>query len=66
MGTAVETLVFFDIPANPTVDAKGSKSACVYTTGYKRVRIIVVHSVLAGGKSMPPFVIVKRKNYLKY
>jgi hypothetical protein len=34
MGNADETPVFFDTPANTTVDTKGSKSVLIKTTGH--------------------------------
>jgi hypothetical protein len=36
MGNADENPVFFDMPTNPPDDAKGSTSACVETTRYKK------------------------------
>jgi hypothetical protein len=42
MGNAEETPVFFDMPANTTVDTKGSKSVLVKTTGHEKLRITVI------------------------
>jgi hypothetical protein len=55
----------FDMPANTTVDAKGSKSVLVKTAGHKKLRITVMLSILAGGRKLSPFVILKRKNLPK-
>jgi hypothetical protein len=57
--------VFFDMPANTTVDTKGSKSVLVKTTGHEQLRITVMLSVLADGRKLTPFVILKRKNLPK-
>jgi hypothetical protein len=64
MGNADETPVFFDMPANTTVDTKGSKSVLVKTTGMKN-RITVMISVQADGRKLTPFVILRRKNLPK-
>jgi hypothetical protein len=50
MGNADETPVFFDMPANTTVDTKGSKSVLNKTTGHGKLRITVMLSVLADGR----------------
>jgi hypothetical protein len=65
MGNADETPVFFDMPANTTIDTKSSKSVLVKTTGLEKLRISVMLSVLADGRKLTPFVILKRKkNFL--
>jgi hypothetical protein len=56
---------FFDLPANTTVDTKGSKSVLVKTTRHEKLRITVMLSVLADGRKQSPFVILKRKNLPK-
>jgi hypothetical protein len=65
MGNADETPVFFDMPANTTVDAKGSKSVLVKTTGHEKLIVTVMFSVLADGRKLTPFVILRRKNLPK-
>jgi hypothetical protein len=65
MGNADETPMFFDMPANTTVDTKGSKSVLVKTTGHEKLRITVMLSVLADGRKLTPFVILRRKNLPK-
>jgi hypothetical protein len=42
MGNADETPVFFVMPANTTVDTKGSKSVLVKTIGHEKLRITVL------------------------
>jgi hypothetical protein len=53
------------MPANSTVDTKGSKSVFVKTTGHEKLRIAVMLSVVADGRKLTPFVILKRKNLPK-
>jgi hypothetical protein len=65
MGNADETPVFFDMPANATVDKKGSKSVLFKTTGHEKLRITVMLSALAEGRKLTPFVILRRKNLPK-
>jgi hypothetical protein len=65
MGNKDETTVFFDMPTNTTVDTKSSKSVLIKTTGHEKLRIAVMLSVLADGRKLTPFVILKRKNLPK-
>jgi hypothetical protein len=65
IGNADEIPVFFDMPANTTVDTKFSKSVLVKTTGHEKLRITMMLSVLADGRKLIPFVILKRKNLPK-
>jgi hypothetical protein len=65
MGNAGETPVFFDMLTNTTVDTKGSKSVLVKITGHEKLRITVMLLVLADGRKLTPFVILKGKNLPK-
>jgi hypothetical protein len=65
MGNTDETPVFFYMPANTTVDTKGSNSVPVKTTGHEKLRITVMLSVPADGRKLTPFVILERKNLPK-
>jgi hypothetical protein len=65
MGNADETPIFFNMPANTTVDTKGSKSVLDKTKGHEKLRITVMLSVLADGRKLTPFVILNRKNLSK-
>jgi hypothetical protein len=56
---------FFHIPAITTVDTKGSKLVLIKTTGYEELRIIGMLSVLADGRKLMPFVILKGKDLQK-
>jgi hypothetical protein len=53
------------MPSNTTVDKKGSKSVHVKTTGHEELRITTMLLVVADGRKLTPFVILKRKNLLK-
>jgi hypothetical protein len=53
------------MPANTIVDTKGSKSVLVKTTRHEKLRITVMLSVLADGRKLTPFVILRRKNLPK-
>jgi hypothetical protein len=53
------------MPANTTVDTKGSKSVLIKTTGHGKLRITVMLSVQADGRKLTPFVILRRKNLPK-
>jgi hypothetical protein len=55
----------FDMPANTTVDTKGSISILAKTTGHEKQRISVVLSVLADGRELIKFVVMKRKKLSK-
>lgn len=65
MGNGDETAVYFDMPSNTTVEEKGAKSVIVRTTGNEKVRVTVMLAVLADGRKLPPFVILKRKTIPK-
>jgi hypothetical protein len=64
-GNADGTPVFFDMPANTTVDTNDSKSVLVNTTAHEKLKIAVMLSVLADGRKLTPFVILRRKNHPK-
>jgi hypothetical protein len=65
MGNIDENPVFLHVLANTTVDTKSSKSVLVKTTGHEKLKINAMLSVLADGRNVTPFVILKRKNLVK-
>lgn len=65
IGNADQTPVFFDMPSNTTVADKGAKSVVVKTTGNEKARLTVMLCVLADGRKLPPFVILRRKTLPK-
>ena len=60
-----ETLMYFDMPGNTTVDKVGRKTVSVKTTGHERQHFTVVLACQANGKKIRPLVIFKRKNMPK-
>jgi hypothetical protein len=60
---AYEALVFFYIPSNTTTDAKGLKAILIKTTGQEKLTINAMVSILADGRKITPFVILKRNNF---
>lgn len=65
IGNADETPVYFDMPADSTINAVGDKSVRVRTCGYEKQRCTVMLTVLADGKKLAPFIIFKRKTLPK-
>jgi len=51
----------FGMPSN-TIEARGSNSALVKTTGHERLTITVTLAVLANGMKLTQFLILRRKN----
>lgn len=62
IGNADQTRVWFDSPANCTVNAKSQKSVLVRTTGAERQRCTVMLCITADGRKLPPYIIFKRKD----
>jgi hypothetical protein len=60
-----ETPVFFDLPANRTVDSVGAKTVAVRTTGHEKSHFTTVLACMADGTKLPPMVIFKRKTMPK-
>lgn len=65
MGNADQTPVYFDMPSNTTVNKKGAKSVLIKSTGNEKARITVMLSVLADGRKLPPYVVLRRKTMPK-
>ncbi|KAH8028388.1 hypothetical protein HPB51_016501 [Rhipicephalus microplus] len=65
IGTADQTLVWFDAPKSTTVDLKDAKSTPVRTTGAERQRCTVMLCIMADGRKLPPYVVFKRKTLPK-
>lgn len=61
MGDADETLIWFDMPSNWTVTAKGSKQVELLTTSNEHSRFTAMLPSTADGKKLPFYIIVKRK-----
>lgn len=61
IGNADETPLYFDMPRNYTVNAKGEKQVNILSTGYEKQRITVMLCVTADGHKLPPYLILNRK-----
>jgi hypothetical protein len=55
---ADQTLVYFDMMLNITVNEKGAKKVLIIGTGNKKARITVMLGVLTNGRKLPPYVIL--------
>lgn len=61
----------YGMPTNTTIEARGSNSAFVKTTGHERlkgherIKITVTLAVLGDGMKLTQFLILKRKNIPK-
>jgi len=53
----------FSMPANTTIEARGSNSELAKTTGHERLKI--TDAFLADGLKITQFLILKRKNLPK-
>jgi hypothetical protein len=65
IGNADHTPVYFDMPSNVTVNEKGAKTVIIRGTGNEKGRITVMLDVLADGRKLPPYVILRRKTMPK-
>ena len=54
-----------DMPANSTVDVRGSASVPILTTGHEKQRITVCLAAMADGSKLIPFVVLKGKRLPK-
>ena len=59
IGNMDETPVWFDMPSARTVNAKGTKTVLVNTTGHEKSRFTVALACLADGTKLKPIVIYK-------
>ncbi|CAG8492616.1 3343_t:CDS:2, partial [Scutellospora calospora] len=57
-----ETLLWFDLLNNNTIDIKGKKSISIRTTGYKRSSFTVILTYIADGTKLLAVCIFKLKN----
>ena len=57
--------MFFDMPANRTVDFKGSTSVSIKTTDSEKSQFTVILSCMADGTKLKPAVLFKRKTMPK-
>jgi hypothetical protein len=64
-GNADETAIYFDMPRNYTVDAKGAKEVKIISTGYEKQRVMVMLCINSDGHKLPPYIIHSRKTIHK-
>jgi len=65
MANADETAIYLDMPPNYTLEKKGVKEVLLKTTGCEKLRLIVMLAATAGGRKLPPLLILKRKHLPK-
>ena len=58
---ANQTLVYFEMPLDTTVNKKGNKWVTLRTGGNKKLRYTVMLCIMADGTKLPPYIILKRK-----
>jgi len=57
--------MYLDMPPNYTLEKKGVKEVLLKTTGCEKFRLTVTLAATAGGKKLPPLLILKRKTLPK-
>lgn len=65
IGNMDETPIWVDMPGNYTLEAQGSKSINMKSTGHEKSRITVMLAALADGTKLPPMVLFKGVRPLK-
>ena len=53
------------MPANSTLDLKGTKSVLIMTTGHGKDHFTVMLACLGDGTKLPPYVVFKRNTLPK-
>lgn len=59
MGNADETPICLEVPSRVTVDNQGEKPILVKTPGREKLRITAMLGVLADGRKLPPYIILR-------
>ncbi|KAM4860750.1 pogo transposable element with KRAB domain [Thomomys bottae] len=59
MGNADETPICLEVPSRVTVDNQGEKPVLVKTPGREKLRITAMLGVLADGRKLPPYIILR-------
>uniref|UniRef100_U9UYM1 HTH CENPB-type domain-containing protein n=1 Tax=Rhizophagus irregularis (strain DAOM 181602 / DAOM 197198 / MUCL 43194) TaxID=747089 RepID=U9UYM1_RHIID len=65
IGNIDETLLWFDLPSNFTIDHKGTKTVSIHTTGHECSSFTVVLACIADGSKLLAVCIFKLKNVPK-
>jgi hypothetical protein len=50
--------VYFEMPRDYTVDAKGAKEVKIRSTGYEKQCVTVMLCITADGHKLPPYIII--------
>ncbi|KAM7246977.1 hypothetical protein CapIbe_003275 [Capra ibex] len=59
MGNADETPICLEVPSRVTVDNQGEKPVLVKTPGREKLKITAMLGVLADGRKLPPYIILR-------
>lgn len=59
MGNADETPICLEVPSRVTVDNQGGKPVLVKTPGREKLKITAMLGVLADGRKLPPYIILR-------
>ena len=54
-----ETAVWFDMVSPTTIDARGTKSVSLKTTGHEKSHLTVVLAAKADGTKLKPYIVFK-------
>lgn len=60
-----ETLRYFDMPNNVTVDTKDAKSILVRTMENNKMWVMEMLNILVDSTKLPHYILLKRKIFLK-
>jgi hypothetical protein len=60
-GSADQTMMYFDVLQNYTVDSKGAKEIKVRSIDYKKQHITVMLFIAANGHKLLPYVVLSSK-----
>jgi hypothetical protein len=61
IGNADNITVYFDMPHNDTVDAKGAREVKIRSTGYEKQRVMLMLCITADGHKVPPYIILNHR-----
>lgn len=65
IGNADQTPMYFDVPANTTVEVKGAKQVCVLSSGHEKTRVMAIVRCTADGHKLPQIWTLSRRCFRK-